>query len=104
MKDPKICSLLKMSPFLELNYYDKEILISNCNNLTQIDSAIPKLFQCYDYNNYNELSNIQRIISICKPLPLVEALKLLSGDFLCDSIRKYAVQSCTENIIYLQCN
>ena len=93
MKDPKISTILKMSPFMDLNLYDKEVLLNNCHNLTQIDCAIPKIFQCFNYNNYNELSNIEKIISLCKPLPLVEALKLLSGDFLCDSIRRYALQS-----------
>jgi len=82
-----------MSPFQELNLYDKEVILENLNVFTQIDCAIPKVFESINYNNYNELVNIEKVISQCKALPLVEALKLLSGSYLCDSIRRYAVQS-----------
>jgi len=69
------------------------VLLNNQYSLTQIDVAIPKLLGCIEYNKVSEKKNLEKILRLCKPIPLVEALKLLSGDFLCESIRKYAVAS-----------
>ena len=81
------------SPFIELNNYDKETLLDNKYSLTQIEGGIAKLLQCLDYNDPVDLAQINRILAHCEPLSLIQSLKLLSGEFLCDSIRKYAVMS-----------
>ena len=86
-------SLPLNNSFKDLNSYDRDVLLNNQYSLTQIDVAIPKLLACIDYNKVSEKRSLEKLLKLCKPIPLVEALKLLSGDFLCPSIRKYAVES-----------
>jgi len=88
-----VANILQYSPFKELNDYDKEVLVYNQYSLTQIDTAIPKLLSCLDFYKLSEKKKLDKVLRLCKPIPLVQALKLLSGDFLCEQIRKYAVSS-----------
>jgi hypothetical protein len=89
----KILEIMEKTPFEELNNYDKEVLWSNRYALTQIPSIIPKLLSCIDYKKPSHLKELEKILKLAKFLNPVQALELLTGKFLHESIRKFAVNS-----------
>ena len=97
----KIYEILEKSPFDELNNYDKEVLWSNRFALTQIPSIIPKLLTCIDYKKETHLIELEKILKLSKNLQPVQALELLSGKFLHESIRKFAVK-CLQEASYIE--
>lgn len=97
----KILDILEKSPFDELNNYDKEVLWSNRYALTQIPSILPKLLQCIDYRKENHLRELEKILKLSKNLKPVQALELLTGKFLHESVRKFAVK-CLQESSYIE--
>jgi hypothetical protein len=91
----KISEIGEKSPFEELNNYDKEVLWSNRYAITQIPSIIPKLLSCVDYKNPYHVKELEKILKLAKNLNPIQALELLTGNFLNENIRKFAV-NCLE--------
>jgi len=97
----KIYEIMEKSPFEELNNYDKEVLWTNRYVLTQLPLIMPKLLSCIDYKNPYHLKELEKILKLAKCLNPVQALELLTGNYLNESIRKYAV-SCLQQANYFE--
>jgi len=97
----KINEILDKSPFEELNHYDKETLWNNSHYVAQFPIIINRLFECIDYKNQYHIAELDKIISIAKPLNPVQALNLLSGNYLHESIRRFAV-NCLKNSPHIE--
>ena len=65
--------------------------MSNSNYISQFPSLLSKLFDCIDYKNPYHLSELDKILMIARPLNPVQALNLLSGNYLHENIRIFAV-------------
>jgi hypothetical protein len=92
----KIFDILEKTPFEEMNNYDKEILWVNRYALTEIASLIPKLLRCIDYKNIYYLKELEKILKVATKLNPIQALQLLTGNYLHESIRKFAVNCLRE--------
>jgi hypothetical protein len=92
----KIFEILEKTPFEELNNYDKEVLWVNRYALTEIPSLIPKLLQCIDYRNIYYLKELEKLLKLATKLRPIQALQLLTGNFLHEGIRKFAVDCLRE--------
>jgi hypothetical protein len=97
----KFLEILEKSPFDELNNYDKEVLWSNRYAITQIPSIIPKFLLCVDYKNEYHLKEMDKVLKIAKNLKPVGAMELLTGKFLNETIRKFAVK-CLQEASYIE--
>jgi phosphatidylinositol 3-kinase len=97
----KISDITEKSPFDELNNYDKEVLWSNRYALTQIPYIFPKLLSCIDHKNPYHLKELEKILKLTKNLKPHEALELLTGNYLNESIRNFAV-SCLQQLSYFE--
>lgn len=96
----KINDIMEKSPFEEINHYDKETLWKNSYSIAQFPSIISRLFECIDYKDKMHLIELDKILSIAKPLNPVQALNLLSGNYLHENIRRFAVD-CLKNASYI---
>ena len=88
----KINEIMEKSPFDELNNYDKEVLWTNRYSLAKMPSLVPRLLMCFNYNDPRHLIELEKIFELAKELSPVQALELLSGKFLHESIRNFAVK------------
>ena len=79
------------SPFDDLNNYEKDILWRNRFAVAKINSLIPKLFLSCDNNNPTLNQDIEKIISKIRNLSVVQAIELLSGKYVNEIIRNFAV-------------
>ena len=88
----KINEIMEKSPFDELNNYDKEVLWTNRYSLAKMPSIVPRLLMCFNYNDPRHLIELEKIFELAKELNPVQALELLSGKYLHESIRNFAVK------------
>ena len=87
----KIKEIILKTPFDPLNNYDKNVLWTNRYKLSQEPSILPKLLLCIDYKNPNHLFELEKILKKAKKLTPVQSLELLTGKYLHESIRNFAV-------------
>jgi phosphatidylinositol-4,5-bisphosphate 3-kinase/phosphatidylinositol-4-phosphate 3-kinase len=59
------------------------------------------LLSCIDYKNSSQVKELEKILKLSHPLNPVEALLLLTGKYLHENIRKFAVK-CLEQSTYIQ--
>ena len=81
----------KKSPFDDLNNYEKETLWRNRFAVVKLNSLIPKLFLSYDKNSPTVNEDLEKIISKMSCLSVVQAIELLSGKYVNEIIRNFAV-------------
>ena len=79
------------SPFDDLNNYEKDTLWRNRFATAKISSLIPKLFLSYDKNSPTINQDLEKIISKITNLSVVQAIELLSGKYVNETIRNFAV-------------
>ena len=79
------------SPFDDLNNYEKATLWRNRYAVAGISSLIPRLFLSCDYNDPNINQDIENIINKIDGLSVVTAIELLSGKYVNETVRKFAV-------------
>ena len=96
----KINDITSKTPFDPLNNYDREVLWTNRYKLSQEPSILPKLLLCIDYKNPNHLFELERILKNAKKLTPVQSLELLTGKYLHESIRKFAVSCLKESSVH----
>ena len=89
----KIEEIQSKSPFDDLNNYDKEILWRNRYSLAKMPHIVPKLLSCFNYTDLKHLIELEKVFELAGELSPVQALELLSGKFLHESIRSFAVKS-----------
>ena len=88
----KIVELNKRSPFEEMNNYDRDILWSNRYKLAVDSDYLPYVLLCIDYSNAKHLIELEKILELAKPLPVIKCLELLNGKYIHESIRNFAVK------------
>lgn len=91
--EKRIEEIKSKTPFDELNNYDKEVLWVNRYFLSQEPSIFAKVLLCIDYKNPNHMLELEKLLSLAKPLNPIQSLELLTGKYLHVSIRQFAVRS-----------
>ena len=74
-----------------MNHQEKNILWRNRYGIAKMNSLIPKLFLSSDYNNPNANREYQKIIKLINDLTIVQAIELLSGKYINEIVRSFAV-------------
>ena len=93
----------KKSPFDDLNNYEKMILWKNRFYAAKISSLIPRLLLSCDYNNPKSNIELEELIKVIDNLSVVQAIELLSGRYISDTVRNFAVEKLrNSNIINIQ--
>ena len=87
----KATKIQEKSPFDDLNNYEKETLWRNRLAAAKINSLVPKLFLSYDQNSPTINQDLEKIISKITNLSVVQAIELLSGKYVNEIIRNFAV-------------
>ena len=87
----KVNKIEQKSPFDDLNNYEKDILWRNRFAVAKINSLIPKLFLSYDNNSPTINNDLEKIIHKITNLSVVQAIELLSGKYVNEIIRNFAV-------------
>ena len=87
----RILKIDEKSPFDDLNHHEKNILWRNRYGIAKMNSLIPKLFLSSDYNNPNANTEYQRLIKCITDLTIVQAIELLSGKYINEIVRSFAV-------------
>ena len=93
----KIKDIILKTPSEELNNYDKEVLWTNRFKLMENPKIISRLISCFNYNDPRHLIELEKLIEISKrDLNTIQAMELLNGYSLYESLRNYAVE-CLRN-------
>ena len=87
----EIEKIKKKTPFDSLNNYDKKILWTNRYKLTKIPELLPKLLLCVDYKNPEHVKELKKVLRIADLLTPVQSMELLTGKYLHEYIRSFAV-------------
>ena len=87
----KISKIDDKSPFDALNHSEKAILWRNRFGIAKMSSLIPKLFLSDDYNNPNTNKELEKIIKLTTDITIVQAIELLSGKYVNEIVRTFAV-------------
>ena len=87
----KATKIEKKSPFDDLNNYEKETLWRNRFAVAKMNSLISKLFLSFDNNNVTLNEDLEKLTSKIKNLTVVQAIELLSGKYVNQIIRTFAV-------------
>ena len=87
----KINKIDQKSPFDELNNYEKMTLWRNRFAVSGMASLIPRLFLSCDYNNPNTNQEIEQLTKVINGVSVVQAIELLSGRYVNEAIRTFAV-------------
>lgn len=96
----QICS---KSPFVLLSPEEKDILWKNRYVLAGDPKYLPKLLSCIDKKEVSQLREIKKLIRLTKKSTPIQAMELLSGNYLDESIREYAVNS-LQQVSYMEIN
>ena len=86
----------RKTPFDSLNNYDKKILWTNRYKLSKIPELLPKLLLCVDYKNPQHVMELKKVLRIAVILSPVQSMELLTGKYLHEYIRSFAV-NCLRN-------
>ena len=87
----RILKIDEKSPFDDLNHNEKSILWRNRYGIAKMNSLIPKLFLSSDYNNPYANREYQKIMKLITDLTIVQAIELLSGKYINEIVRTFAV-------------
>ena len=87
----KIEEIKKKTPFDTLNNYDKQILWNNRYILAKTPEILPKLLLCVDYKNPQDVKELRKVLKMAELLTPVQSMELLTGKYLHEYIRSFAV-------------
>ena len=91
------------SPFDDLNNYEKMILWKNRYYVARMNSLIPRLLLSCDYNNPKSNIELEELIKKINDITVVQSIELLSGRYISDTVRKFAVDNLrNSNVINIQ--
>ena len=94
-----IDDIKKLTPFEQLNSNQKAILWYNRYAIANIPELLAKLIQSVDFKNYTCLDEIDKILNCAKLLDPISAIQILTGDYLHEEVRNYAVR-CLKQVDY----
>ena len=92
----EIEKIKKKTPFDSLNNYDKKILWTNRYKLSKIPELLPKLLLCVDYKIPQDVMELKKVLRMAVMLTPVQSMELLTGKYLHEYIRSFAV-NCLRN-------
>ena len=92
----RIEEIKQNTPFDILNVYDKQLLWDNKYKLAKDPKLLPKLLLCVNYQNPKDVIELKKVLKMACTLKPVESMELLTGKYLHEYIRNYAV-SCLQN-------
>ena len=87
----KVNRIEQKSPFDDLNNYEKAYLWRYRYAIAGINTLIPRLFLSCDYNTPNINQEIENLIHKINGLSVVQAIELLSGKYVNEIVRNFAV-------------
>ena len=87
----KISKISEKSLFEDLNNYEKETLWNNRLGISKMTSLLPRLLLSCDYRNPNTNIELQKIFKLSAGVSLIQAIELLTGEYVNELVRKYAV-------------
>ena len=87
----KIAKIDEKSIFEELNNNEKNILWANRLGVAKMTSLLPRLLQSCNYKNPNTNQELQKIFRREKNVTIVQAIELLSGRYVNELVREFAV-------------
>jgi hypothetical protein len=88
----KINIISKKNPFDYLSNYDKEIIWNNRYFVAKMSSLVPKLLLCFNLNDPKYLIELDKIFQLSqKEMTVIKSIELLSGFYLHEKIRNFAV-------------
>ena len=87
----KITKIDEKSIFEELNNNEKNILWANRLGVAKMTSLLARLLQSCNYKNPNTNQELQKIFRREKNVTIVQAIELLSGRYVNELIREFAV-------------
>ncbi len=87
----KIIKINEKSIFEELNNNEKNTLWNNRFGVARMTNFLPRLLQSCNYKNPNTNQELQKIFNISSGLNIVQAIELLSGRYVNELIREFAV-------------
>ena len=91
------------SPFDDLNNKEKMILWKNRYYVAKMNSLIPRLLLSCDYNNPKSNIELEELIKTINDISIVQSIELLSGRYISDTVRKFAVDNLrNSNVINIQ--
>ncbi|MCQ2817861.1 MAG: hypothetical protein MJ252_11405 [archaeon] len=80
------------TPFEDLNKVEKDLLWNNRYYLTKYPELISKMVNDFNFTDYKNLIELEKFFQKAEILPALGAIDLLSGKYLNESIRNYAVK------------
>ena len=99
----QIVKIDKKSPFDDLNNSEKMVLWKNRFFVAKMNSLIPRLFLSCDYNNPKSNIELEELIKSINDISLIQAIELLSGRYISDTVRNFAVDVLrNSNIVNIQ--
>ena len=87
----KLLKIKEKSVFDELNNNEKNVLWNNRLVIAKMVSELPRLLQSCNYKDPNANQELQKIFKITKGVTVVQAIELLSGRYVNELIREFAV-------------
>ena len=99
----EIVRIDKKSPFDDLNNNEKLILWKNRFYVAKMNSLIPRLLLSCDYNNPKSNIELEELVKVINDVSVVQAIELLSGRYISDTVRTFAVDNLRRsNVINIQ--
>ena len=87
----KIFKINEKSIFEELNNNEKNTLWNNRFGVARMTTFLPRLLQSCNYKNPNTNQELQKIFNNSAGVTIVQAIELLSGRYVNELIREFAV-------------
>ena len=87
----KISKISEKSIFEELNNNEKRTLWNNRIGVAKVTTLLPRLLQSCNYKNPNTNQELQKIFNSVAGVTIVQAIELLSGRYVNELIRGFAV-------------
>ena len=87
----KISKINEKSIFEELNNNEKNTLWNNRLGVAKMTVLLPRLLQSCNYKNPNTNQELQKIFSSAAGVTIIQAIELLSGRYVNELIREFAV-------------
>lgn len=99
----KINETSKKTPFEELSKVERDFLWNNRNGLIGLPFLISKLVTDFHYTDYKYLNELEKFFHVSNFLTILQSIDLLSGKYLNDSIRTFAVK-CIKKVPKVEVN
>lgn len=87
-----IQKIKKLNPFEEMTSIDKSVMWNNRYAAASYPELIPRLLEAMDFKQHEQLVELKKVLDNANMMEPIEALQLLTGTFLHEEVRSYAVK------------